>query len=373
MMRDWFLPLLYLCRKELLAIVKDPRSRVLLFLPVIVQSLLFGYVATYDIQHANYALLDESRTAESAALVARFEGGGTFVRKENLDSASAIADAITDERAMLVLHIGPRFAEQLHAGETAPVQLILDGRNSNTAAVASGYAQAAVQGFNAQWRQDHGGVAEPLRIETRAWFNPQLETRWQFLPSLIATLSIMQTLLLTAMSVAREREQGTFDQLLVTPLSPAQIMIGKAIAPVLTGMLQAVLVVLMARLWFQIPLAGNPLVLLLGVFLFTLASVGVGLALSALSANMQQAMLFTFLLIMPMIMLSGLATPIRNMPQAMQIITLVNPVRYAIELIQRVYLEGAGLMDVWRDIWPLMLMAVVTLPGAAWLFRHRMQ
>lgn len=372
-MRDWILSLLYLCRKELLAIVKDPRSRLLLFMPVIVQSLLFGYVATYDITRAHYALLDESRSAESAALVARFEGGGTFVRTENLANANAIADAITDERVMLVLHIGPRFAQQLHGGETAPVQLILDGRNSNTAAIAMGYAQAAVQSFNAQWRQEHGGVAEPLRIETRAWFNPQLETRWQFLPGLIATLSILQTLLLTAMSVAREREQGTFDQLLVTPLSPAQIMIGKAVPPVLAGMLQAILVVLISRFWFQVPMAGAPVVLLLGVFLFTLASVGIGLALSAFSANMQQAMLYTFLLILPMIMLSGLATPIRNMPELMQTITLINPVRYAIELIQRVYLEGAGLAAVWRDIWPLMVMAVVTLPGAAWLFRHRMQ
>lgn len=372
-MRDWLLPLLYLIRKELLAIVKDPKSRLLLFMPVIVQSMLFGYVATYDIKQAPYAVLDESHSAESAALLARLEGGGTFVGVGNLDNAGAIADTITTHRAMLVLHIGPRFAQQLQAGEQAPVQLILDGRNSNTAAVALGYAQAAVQGFNAEWRAGHGGVAEPLRMETRAWFNPQLETRWQFLSGLIATLSILQTLLLTAMSVAREREQGTFDQLLVTPLTPTQIMIGKAVPPVLVGMLQAMLVVLIARFWFRIPMAGFPPVLLTGVFLFTLASVGIGLALSAFAASMQQAMLYTFLLIMPMIMLSGLTTPIRNMPEVMQFITLINPVRYAIELVQRVYLEGAGLTAVWRDIWPLLLIAAVTLPGAAWLFRHRMQ
>ncbi len=369
---NWLRVVLALCRKELLAILKDPKSRLVLLVPVIMQSMLFGYAASFDLTRVNYALLDQSRGAESAALVARLEGGGTFVRMVTLDNAADIDRAILRQRAMLVVHIGPRFDAQLQAGQAAPVQVILDGRNSNTAAIASGYVQTVVRAFNADWRSRHGLVAEPLRVETRAWYNPQLETRWQFVPSLIATLSILQTLLLTALSVAREREQGTFDQLLVTPLSPVQIMIGKTVPSITVGSVQAMLVLLIALLWFRIPMAGSLVALLVSILLFTLASVGVGMALSAYAANMQQGMMYTFMLIMPMIMLSGLSTPISNMPPAMQWLTAINPVRYAITLVQRVYLEGASLAMLWPDIWPLLLTTALTLPVAGWLFRHRM-
>ncbi|WP_374490932.1 ABC transporter permease [Brachymonas sp.] len=371
-MRIWLLSVLYLCRKELLAILKDPKSRVVLAVPVIVQSLLFGYVATFDIPHVSYALLDESRGAAAADFIARLEGSGTFQRVETLPNASGIDGAIMDGRAMAVVHFGPRFDADLQAGRTVPLQLVLDGRNSNTAAIASSYVQTVAQDFNARWRAEHGGGSIPLRIESRAWFNPQLDTRWQFMPSLIASLSILQTLLLTALSVAREREQGTFDQLLVTPLTPAQIMIGKAIPPILVGVVQATLVLLVARWWFRVPMAGGVGTLYLGLFLFTLASVGIGLAISAFSANMQQAMLYAFVFIMPMIMLSGLTTPVSNMPEAMRWITSVNPVRYAIDLVRRVYLEGASTWEVGEDIWPLLLISAGSLPVAAWLFRHRM-
>jgi ABC-2 type transport system permease protein len=183
---------------------------------------------------------------------------------------------------------------------------------------------------------------------------------------------MLQTLLLSSLSVAREREQGTFDQLLVTPLSPTQIMLGKAFAPILIGLAQASLVLLVALFWFKVPLAGSLFVLYAGLLLFTVASVGLGLSISALSANMQQAMLYTFVLLMPLVLLSGLTTPVRNMPPFMQTLTLINPLRYAVDLVQRVYLEGVGLQAVAGDIWPLLLITLVTLPLAAWLFRHRL-
>jgi len=209
-------------------------------------------------------------------------------------------------------------------------------------------------------------------VESRAWYNENLETRWLMIPSLIAALSMLQTLLLTALSVAREREQGTFDQLLVTPLRPGEIMVGKAVPPIAIGLVQSTLILLIALFWFRIPFAGSMLTLYTALLSFTIASVGIGLAISAYSANMQQAMLYAFVLLMPMMLLSGLAAPIANMPRVMQTLTLANPLRYGIEMMHRVYLEGAGLSVIASDLWPLLLMACTTLPCAAWLFRHRL-
>jgi ABC-2 type transport system permease protein len=373
--RRFFRALMFMSGKELLAILKDPSSRVILMMPVLVQSMLFGYAATFDLTNASYALFDQSHSAASADLIAKIEGNGIFKRALSVQREADAAAAIEREQVLFVLRVGPRFEPQLQAGENAPVQLIVDARNSNTAGTAAGYVGAMVDAFNADWRARHGGGgngAAGLRVETRAWYNPNLETRWNLLPGLIATLSMLQTLLLSALSVAREREQGTFDQLLVTPLSPTLIMLGKALAPILIGLAQATLVLLVARFWFGVPLAGSALTLYAGLLLFTVASVGLGLSISALSNNMQQAMLYTFVLLMPLVLLSGLTTPVRNMPPFMQMLTRVNPLRYAVDLVQRVYLEGVGLAAVAGDIWPLILITVVTLPLAAWLFRNRL-
>ena len=371
-MSEFLRAILFLCRKELLAILKDPSSRVILLMPVLVQSLLFGYAASYDLKTAPYALLDQSHSAASAEFVSRLEGGGLFQRVATLASASQIAPLVDEQKALLVLQIPPRFAAQLEAGETSAVQLILDARNSNTAGIAAGYVGTVAEGFNRDWAKAHGGSASALSIDTRAWYNPNLETRWNMLPGIIAMLSMLQTLMLTALSVAREREQGTFDQLLVTPLRPTQIMIGKAIPPVLIGLVQASIIFVVARFWFAIPFAGSLATLYLGLLMFTTACVGVGLAISAFSASMQQAMLYTFVLVMPLSLLSGLTTPISNMPAAMQALTRLDPLRYAVDLVQRVYLEGVGIATILPDLWPLALMACFTLPAAAWLFRHRL-
>ena len=369
---DFLRRVAHLCRKELLVILKDPSSRVILVVPALMQSLLFGYAATYDLTHVDYALLDQSRGGASTALIARLDGTGVFKRAATLDSPDQIAPIVNAQDALVVIQIGPQFEQQLNAGLEAPIQVILDARNSNTAGSAAGFVSSVVAAFNDDWRQRHGGAQAPVRVESRAWFNPNLETRWNFMPGMIAALSMIQTLLLTALSVAREREQGTFDQLLVTPLSPTEIMIGKALPPVLVGLVQSTLVLLVTLLWFKVPMAGSLLTLYTGLVFFTVASVGIGLSISAVSANMQQAMLYTFVLIMPMMLLSGLTTPVSNMPQVLQIATEANPLRFAIDLVQRVYLEGVGLATVWHNLIPLFIIAAITLPLAAWLFRHRL-
>ena len=371
-MFDALLRVFALTRKELLAILKDPRSRFSLFIPPILQCLIYGYVATYDLNDVPYAVLDQDRSAASQKLLAGLDGSGVFRRVANLQHAADIKNMINQRRVVLVVQIDQDFERRLLSGAQANVQVIADGRNSNTAATAMGYISTIVESFNANWRTEHNQGDPPIRLSTRAWYNPNLETRWHMIPALIGTLTLLQTLLLTGLSVAREREQGTFDQLLVTPLRPSEIMVGKALPSMFVGIMQATLVLLVAQLWFRIPFAGSFFTLYAGMSLFVLAAIGMGLLLSSMAATMQQAMLFSFLLIMPFSLLSGLTTPISSMPESLQYLTYINPLRYAINIAHRVYLEGAGLRLLLPELWPLAVIAAVTLPIASWLFRHRL-
>jgi len=362
-----------LIRKEMAAVLKDPSSRFILIVPAILQALIFGYVATYDLKQVPYALLDDSRSLTSTQLMAQLDGTGVFERVATPASPAELARSIDTGQALMALHIGADFERRVLNGQNAPIQVILDGRNSTTAGAAQAYVGAVVADFNAQHaRAQDGPVARPVVLETRAWFNPNLETRWNFLPALIGALSMMQTLMLTALSVAREREQGTFDQLLVTPLSPIEIMIGKAIPPVTIGLVQSTLVLLVTRFWFQVPLVGSAWTMYAALAAFMIACVGIGLSISAVAANMQQAMLYTFVIIMPMMLLSGLTTPVGNMPEVLQLATYANPLRFGIDMVRRIYLEGTTLRVLAPDFIPLVAVALVTMPTAAWLFRNRL-
>ncbi|REK10019.1 MAG: ABC transporter permease [Planctomycetota bacterium] len=358
--------------KELLAIFKDPRGRLTLFVPPIMQCLIFGYAATYNLNRVPYAVLDQDRSAASQDLLARLDGSGVFYRVANLGNNADIDRYIDRREALFVLAIASDFERRLQMGLPADVQVIADGRNSNTAGTSQGYLQAIVAQFNADWRARHAMPEPPIRVESRAWFNPNLETRWNMVPAMIGTLTMLQTLLVTALSVARERENGTFDQLLVTPFRPLELLAGKALPSLFIGFVQATTVLLVAQLWFQIPFAGSFITLYAGLTLFLLAAIGIGLFVSSVVGTMQQALLFTFVLVLPFTLLSGLATPISSMPRVLQYVTLANPLRYAIDLTHRVYLEGAPLWNLRGDLWPLALIAFVTLSAATWMFRHRL-
>jgi ABC-2 type transport system permease protein len=371
-MFDSLLRIVALVRKELLAILKDPRARFALIGPPIIQCLVFGYAASYDLNNVPYAVLDQDRSGSSRDLLAKLDGSGVFVRVADLRRAGDIADYINDRRVLLVIQIDQEFERRLFSGMPAAVQVLADGRNSNTAGTALSYVQVAVDAFNSQWRADHGQGGVPLQVMSRAWFNPNLETRWFMVPALIGTLTMLQTLLLTALSVAREREEGTFDQLLVTPFRPVEIMAGKAIPSVLIGITQATLILLVAQLWFRIPFAGSFFNLYAALLLFVMAAVGIGLLVSSVVANMQQAMLFSFVVLMPFILLSGITTPIDNMPKILQYSTLFNPLRYAIDIIHRIYLEAASLESLLPELWPLAVIGAITLWAAAWMFRNRL-
>jgi ABC-2 type transport system permease protein len=371
-MLDALLRILALTRKEILAVLKDPRGRFTLFVPPILQCLIYGYVATYDLNDVPYAAFDQDRSAASRDLLARLDGSGVFRRVADLHRAADVKTTINDRQALLVIQIDRDFERRLLQGQSADVQVIADGRNSNTAGTALGYVGIIVEEFNADWRAATGQRGPPIHVTTRAWFNPNLETRWHMIPSLIGTLTLLQMLLLTAMSVAREREEGTFDQLLVSPFRPAEIMAGKALPSLLIGLAQGTTILLVAQLWFRIPFAGSLVTLYVGLSMFLLAAVGIGLLISSVAATMQQAMLYSFLLMMPFALLSGLATPLSSMPEILQDVTRLNPLRYAIEIAERTYLEGAGLDLLVPDLWPLAVIALVTLSASSWMFRHRL-
>ena len=358
----------WMIRKEFLATISDPRTRLVLLMPVLVQTMLFGYTATYDLDLAPYVVLDMSHSAAASDFETDIDGSPAFRRVRTLSNSNEIAEAIDSGEAMLAISIPSDFETKLNRGEASPIQVITDGRNTMTATTASNYVERIVAAYNAE----RNPKAMAVSLETIAWYNPNLITRWTFLPSLIAMLAFNQVLILSGLSVAREREQGTFDQLLVTPISPTIILIGKAAVPVLMGMIQSTLVLLICRFWFQVPMAGNLLTLWTVLFVFTLSCTGIGLSISAISSTMQQVMVYCFLLLMPMILLSGTATPVANMPEILQILTYADPLRFALDSVWRVYLEGCGLSAIAWNFVPMLAVASVTFPLAGWLFRHNL-
>ena len=375
----WLLQVLAIAVKELLMILKDPKSRFVVIGPPLIQFVIFGYAATFDVKDVTCVVVDEDRSAESRDLLARFTGSGHFTevaRLDSLDGAAALVDAGT---ARLVLHVGGDFAARLRAGRPAELQIAADGRNSNVSGIALGYASTIVSAWSRQLEAARAGArtaaglppAPRVELVQRAWFNPSLDSRWFVVSGLPAQIALVVVMLLTSLSVAREREHGTFDQTLVAPVDSLQILIGKALPPFVLGLFDGLLLSGLAVVWFGVPLTGTLAALVAVLATYALAVIGVGLFVSSLATTMQQAMLGSFMAIMPFVILSGFTTPIENMPLWLQHATLANPARYAVAGCRAVFLEGAGLGDVLRYLGPMAVMAALTLTLAGWLFRYR--
>ena len=359
--------------KEMVIILKDPKSRFVVIGPPLIQFFVFGYAATYDLKNVRYAVLDEAKSTESRELLARFEGSKHFELVRSLSAVQEIEPMINKQQARLAVHIGPEFSRNLHNGRQATVQIILDGRNSNVAMIALGYISSIVQQYNEDLAAAGliNGRTPGIILSDRFWFNENLQSRWFIISALGGIISMVVVMILTSLSVAREREFGTFEQLLVAPFTSAEILIGKSVPGMFFGLLDALIFSLGAVVWFGVPFRGTVPALIAALVCFILAMVGVGLLVSSLSRTMQQALLGSFVFMMPAVILAGFTTPIENMPHWLQIGTHINPVRYIIAALRRVFLEGADLSLIWPYIRPLLIMAAVTLPSAAWLFRHR--
>lgn len=358
--------------KEFLALLKDKKGRMVFIGPPIIQLIVFGYAATFDLNQVPYAVFNEDSGAAARQFLHRVQGSPAFRLAGYLENDGQIAPLIDTRKVLMVLHIGPRFTEDLLLRRPAPLQVIIDGRNSNTAMLIAGYMRTILTRFNQEWAEINGYSPLPAKLNIRAWFNPNLQSRWFIVPGIVGLLTLVVTVMVTALSVAREREAGTFDQLLVTPLRPVEILLGKALPGVVIGFLEANLIILIAVLWFHIPLRGSLVALYLGLFLFLLSVIGVGLMISSIAVTQQQGLLGGFLFLVPSIILSGFATPIANMPQTVQVLTLINPMRYFLVILRSVFLEGASIPLLWPEYWPMAIIGIVNLAAAAWLFRHRM-
>lgn len=365
--------ILALVLKEFMMVLKDPKSRFVIIGPPLIQFFVFGYAATYDLKNVRYAVLDESRTTLSRQLLAHVDGSEVFRLSRYLGNERQLTEAIDREEARLVIHVGADFERQLLQGEPATVQVIADGRNPNVALIAMGYFSSIVEQFNQELARQGVITADSpgLRLVDRAWFNGNLQSRWFIVSALGGVISMVVVMILTSLSVAREREFGTFDQLLVAPFTPGEILIGKSLPGIVFGLLDALIFAAGAILWFGIPFRGTVTALVLALLCFIITMVGVGLLVSSLSMTMQQGLLGSFLFIMPAVTLSGFATPVENMPLWLQKADLLNPVRYVIVALRNIFLEGADTAMIWPQLWPLLLLACVTLPLSAWLFRHR--
>ncbi len=356
--------------KELLALLKDKKSRVVLIAPPLIQLIVFGYAASFDLNRIPYAVLNEDSGAASRELLSRFEQNNTFECVEHLESDARVAPIVDNKEALVVLRIPSDFSRRLLSKQTGSIQINVDGRNSNTAMAALNYVQVILSEFNTDWIEAHGGRL-PSKLVVRAWYNPNLVSRWFIVPGIVGVLTLLVTLLITALSVSREREAGTFDQLLVTPLQPVEILLGKAIPAVILGLLEASLIVVVSIFWFEVPFTGSLAALYIGLLLFLLSCIGIGLMISSLAATQQQGLLGAFLFMVPAITLSGFATPIDNMPEAIQWVTCAIPLRYFLIICRRVFLEGATADLLVAQYWPMAVIGIVTLFAATVLFRRR--
>jgi ABC-2 type transport system permease protein len=363
--------ILALLVKELLAVLNDPKSRVVLIGPPLLQLVVFGYAATFDLNNVPFAVFNQDQSAPSRDLVARFAGSPSFTEVASLGSQRRVAGLIDSRRVAMVLVIDRRFTRDLAMHRPAAVQLIVDGRNSNTALLILGYANTIVTDFSQSWMRDHGGARPPAVLDIRARYNPPLNSQWFIVPGIVALLTQVVTLLVVALTVAREREAGTFDQLLVTPMRPVDILLGKGLPGLLIGAVEASVIVVAAVWWFGVPLRGGLAPLYLGLLFFVLAVTGIGLMVSSLAVTQQQALLGAFLFMVPSIILSGFATPIANMPDLVQGLTLINPMRYFLVVVRSVFLEGATVRSLLPQYWPMALIGAVNLAAAGWLFRRR--
>ena len=344
--------------KEFIQVFRDKRTRYILFGPPLVQMLIFGYAATFEIRHVPLAVLDMDHTQESRELVARFSSTEYFDLQRQLTDQAQIADLIDRGEVTVALQIHPGFSENLRKGQTAALQVVVDATNSNTALIAAGYANQIAQNFAQDYQQDRMQRTSPMlaeqiphvELQPRPWYNTDLRSRWFFVPGVIGSLTLVLVTTLTAFAVVREREIGTLEQIMVTPIRPVEFILGKTVPFFLIGLLDVALIGTVGTLWFRVPFRGQVSVLLAGTILFLLCQLGVGLLISTVSATQQQAMVTSFFFIMPAITFSGFGFPISTMPQWLQQITYLDPLRYFLVVIRGVYLKGVG-MDV---LWPQM-------------------
>jgi ABC-2 type transport system permease protein len=356
-------------RKELRQLFRDPKTKRIMFLSPILQLVLFGYAVNTDVHNAKLFVVDLDRTAESRELVDAFTASGYFRVAARSDSPSEMLRALDAGRAVVGLEIPHGFAADMAARRGARVQVLVDGTSSNTAVVAQGYATRIVRQFGMRRSApDASTFAAGVDLRTRAWYNPDLQSRVYNIPAVIGTILMIMSLLLTALAVVREREIGTLEQLMVSPLTPAELMLGKTLPVAIIALVDLALITAVAILWFDIPLAGSIFDLLLASTIYIIAALGFGLLISTSSNTQQEAFMLMFLFFLPAVVLSGFMYPVDTMPWFFQQITLLNPVRHFLEIVRGIFLKGIGPRELWVQYTFLLVTAVSAWTLATWKF-----
>lgn len=356
--------------KELLASARDPQTRwVVLFSPPFLL-IIYAFAITQEISSVTLGVYTQDRGVAARELISKFEGAPTFENIIYLQHDGDITSAIDSRSVDLVLRIGPDFSRQLERGEPAPVQLILDGRASNAAQILAGYSGRIVQRFNDE-RAEALGSPALTEVITRVWYNPNLDPLWSAVPALFAVLTAIVGFMVSALSIARERELGTFEQLLVSPLRPTEILIGKAAPALVIAVASATAMLILGWLVLDVPLRGSLPLLYASMIVYLAAIIGIGLFISSLAATQQQAIIGLFIYMMPAVLLSGYATPVANMPDWLQALSETNPIMHFIVISKAVYMKDAPAELFIDHTWPMAIIAIVTLSSGAWLFRRR--
>jgi len=322
-----FRHLMILLKKEMLQLVKDKKMAVTIFGPPIWMTILFGYAATMDLQDCTFAVLDCARTEQTRELTAKFEHSQVFVRKADFTDEKDMQKRISEKDVRMGIIFPPDFTHN------RTVEVATDGRNTSSAGMAMGYATSLLSSLDFD-------IGLP-KIRIRGWFNPDYDARWFTVPCLFANLILITLTMLVALSLAREREAGTMDQLHLTPYTPFETLLAKGFSGLIIGVVQALTILLLVLFWFRIPFTGNPLGFVVLIVSFLIFSVGLGLLISVHSANLQQAMIITMVVALPLMMLSGITTPVACMPECFQYFAKINPITYAVDALQRFFLEGA--------------------------------
>jgi ABC-2 type transport system permease protein len=373
--RVWFL-----FYKELIQVLRDKRLRITLIFPPIFQLIVFGYAANLDVKHINTAVRDLDQSVESRELIARFGSSKYFDILSYPQTPKEIEALIQKGEVVLSIEIPSDFSRKLKKGSTASVQVILDGTESNTAMIALGYLSQILSEFSTAImikrlnREGMVGFEEAgVELEHRIWFNPNAESRLFYVPGVIASIAFLLPIILTAQAIVREREMGTLEQIMVTPIRSWELMLGKTLPFAMIGLLDAIMIALIGIFWFEVPLRGNPFILLLGSILFLMSSVGIGLFISTISSTQQQAQISTFFFMMPAFILSGFAFPLENMPEWLQTITYANPLRYFLIIIRGVFLKGNGLDILWLEMLALAGLGGFTILLSSLRFQKRLK
>ncbi len=361
--------------KEFKQVFRDPRMKTIIFISPLLQIILFGYAANKDINYVPTAIFDRDNTLESREFIRRFTYSKYFVPEHYIHSEREQNHLLDKGLASVVIHIDRGFGRELKAGKPANVQFAFDGTDSNTAMVVMGYANSIVDAYQQQLLTERlaatGKVSAvpSVDLRDRAWFNGNLISRNYYLPGVISTIVTMMSLLLSSMAIVKEKEIGTMEQLVVSPLRPIELIIGKLLPFGVIALIQVVLITMLGVLWFHIPLRGNLILLLLSTCIYLFTTLGIGLFISTISSTQQEAMMAVFLFYMPTILLSGFAYPIANMPSLIQKFTVFNPLRYFMVVIRSIFLKGVGIEILWVQLLPLLIMGFIVIILSALRFR----